>query len=407
MPSRGFVQVFREALAAGTFPAAVVAQLDHQRQRLRVPQVGVVDPGPPQRQETQQRRLARTGIAQDDQPPDRGIVGHAEHGPPRLADVRPPPLIVQLLGLGQLFGIQLTRLGQPLEMFLRHLQQLRIVLVTLTHRLRHEHAPQPHVAVVGPSRIEAGEIQVAVPLDQRLAIRLQVEVRRQAHQLLQCLGILRLGQRRERLPQLGRRLPDLHHLGGEPFGDVLPGETGRQRVGAVELLPGSGEGLWIEMVVGLQEQRRDRLPNVVMLDEPPHVADPAAKFVVFDVRTDEFTFDQLQQLFQRQPRCSDERIAVHGRKDVLEALPDVALRRILGDVLRQVVENRTENRPGRLAYAPDSKPLQHLSPPRIAANHRIPKTQRYDINVPTRRGIPQGASRSISQRLDFRRVRNL
>jgi len=210
---------------------------------------------------------------------------------------------VQLLRLGQLFGIQFPRLGQSLQVLLRHFQQLRIVLVTLTHRLGHEDTPQPHVAVVRTGRVQGGEIQVAVPLDQRLAVGLQVKVRRQPGQFFQGDGILRLGKRNKGLPQLGRGLPDFSHFGGEAFGDVLPVETVRQRLGAFELLPGSGESLRIEMVVGLQEQRRDRLPDIVMLDEPPHVVDPVAKFVIFDVRSDQFAFDQLQQFFQRQPRC--------------------------------------------------------------------------------------------------------
>ena len=111
-----------------------------------------------------------------------------------------------------MFGIQLTGCGQPFQVLLRHFQQLRIVLVTLAHRLRHKHAPQPNVAVVRPGHVEAGEIQVAIPLDECLSVGLEIELGRQTGDFFQGRRVLNLGERRKRLLQFRRRLSNLADL---------------------------------------------------------------------------------------------------------------------------------------------------------------------------------------------------
>ena len=69
VPDRGFFQEAEEIPSAVALPAAVGSQVDDQRNRLRDPDGGLRDISPTEGEITDQRGLAGTRIAQDDQLP--------------------------------------------------------------------------------------------------------------------------------------------------------------------------------------------------------------------------------------------------------------------------------------------------------------------------------------------------
>ena len=183
VPDRGFFQEADEILAPVALPAAVGAQLDHQRNRLRVPDRRLGNARPAQGQIADQRRLAGAGIAQDDQlPPSprrrcaKGLVHDVQHGAERLVEVLLPQPIRLLLGFLEFLGGDLAGVQQPPLVFLGDFQQPRVVLVAFPHRLRDEDAPQPDAAVERAGRVEHLEVELVEPLEHRGPVAFRIEL---------------------------------------------------------------------------------------------------------------------------------------------------------------------------------------------------------------------------------------
>ena len=126
----------------------------------------------------------------------------------------------------------------------------------------------------------------------------------------------------------------------------------------LKLLPGRDKSLRVEVGVRFQKERRNRTANLVLHGESPHIQDPIEKLVVLDVRPDELALDQLEQFLQCPPRGFSQRVFVDDRENALEALPNVALRRVFCDVRRQLLKNRAKD---ELTNSPDSEPFDHAS----------------------------------------------
>ncbi len=96
-----------------------------------------------------------------------------------------------------------------------------------------------------------------------------------------------------------------------------------------------------------------------MLGEPAHTVDPILQLLAVQISVQQFVLNQLEQFLERQPGGLSQRIAMDDGEDALEALPYVALGRVLRDILCQIFQNGPEDEARRLGHAPDNKPFHN------------------------------------------------